>query len=138
MTNLEAWIKKCEALRLHPYLDTAEPPKITIAWGRNLTDNGLSEDEAEYLFQNDFKRCQNDLNKHQWYLMQPQNVKDALMNMCFNLGINRLSGFKRMISALEAKNYTVAAMEALDSKWAMQVGQRAKDVALLIRQGDKN
>lgn len=57
------------------------------------------------------------------------------MNMCFNLGISRLKGFKRMIVALEKKNYTVAAMEALDSKWSTQVGQRAKDIALMIREG---
>jgi len=62
-------------------------------------------------------------------------VKNALLNMCFNLGINRLLGFKKMVAALQEKNFTLAAKEALNSKWAEQVGERAKDIALMIRQG---
>lgn len=115
------------------YSDTVG--KLTIGWGRNIEDNGISQAEADFMFDNDFARCQTDLNKCSWYTNQPQNVQDALMNMCFNLGINRLKGFKKMIAALEAKDYTNASIEALDSKWATQVGQRAKDVALMIRQG---
>lgn len=87
------------------------------------------------MFDNDFARCQKELAQYSWYVDQPQNVKDALMNMNFNLGISRLLGFKKMITALVAKDYTKAAIEALNSKWSQQVGQRAKDVALMIRQG---
>ncbi len=133
MTNLKDWIKKCEAFRSHPYLDTVG--KITIGWGRNIDDNGISKEEADYLFDNDFNRCKAELAPFPWYVNQPQNVQDALMNMCFNIGIGRLLGFRKMIAALIVKDYTKAAIEALDSKWATQVGQRAKDVALMIRQG---
>ncbi len=87
------------------------------------------------MFENDFQRCLDDLIQYKWYTEQPDNIKNALMNMCFNLGINRLLGFKRMIAALEDNDYTKAAFEALNSKWANQVGDRAKDVALMIRQG---
>jgi lysozyme len=51
------------------------------------------------------------------------------------MGINRLLGFKKMIMALTVKDYTKAAIEALDSRWATQVGGRAQDVALMIRDG---
>ena len=132
MSDVKDWIKNCEGLRLHPYLDTVE--KVTIAWGRNL-ENGISIDEAEFMFENDFNRTVKELSQYSWYLNQPQHVKDALINMNFNLGIHRLLGFKKMIMALIEKDYTTAAMEALDSKWAIQVGQRAKDIALMIRQG---
>lgn len=115
------------------YSDTVG--KLTIGWGRNIEDNGISQAEADFMFDNDFARCQRELAPFPWYVNQPQNVQDALMNMCFNLGIARLLGFKKMIMALTAKDYTTAALEALDSKWAQQVGQRAKDVALMIRQG---
>ncbi|CAB4151553.1 COG3772 Phage-related lysozyme (muraminidase) [uncultured Caudovirales phage] len=133
MKNLKDWIKKQEAFKSHPYLDTVG--KLTIGWGRNIEDNGISKDEADYLFDNDFARCQRELAPFPWYVNSPQNVQDALMNMCFNLGIGRLLGFRKMIMALTAKDYTKAAIEALDSKWAEQVGQRAKDVALMMRQG---
>lgn len=109
--------------------------KVTIGYGRNIDDNGISPQEGNFLFDNDFDRCQRELSLFPWYANQPQNVQDALMNMCFNLGITRLLGFKKMIAALIDKDYTTAAMEALDSKWAKQVGQRAKDVAVMIRQG---
>ena len=133
MTSLKDWIKRNEGFKSHPYLDTVG--KVTIGWGRNIDDNGISKEEADYLFDNDFDRCQRELAPFPWYVNQPQNVQDALMNMCFNLGIGRLLGFRKMIAALTVKNYTLAAKEALDSKWATQVGDRAKQVALMIRQG---
>lgn len=116
-----------------PYTDTVG--KLTIGYGRNLDDNGISQEEADFLFDNDFHNCERQLAKCSWYRDQPEGVQAALMNMCFNLGLPRLKGFKRMIAALEAKNYTVAAQEALNSKWATQVGQRAKDVAVMLREG---
>jgi lysozyme len=133
MQDLKDWIKKCEGFRAFPYLDTVG--KVTIGYGRNIDDLGISAAEAEFMLDNDLARCEKDLSQYSWYLIQPDNVKMALMNMCFNIGINRLTGFKKMITALINKDYTNAALEALDSKWATQVGQRAKDVAAMIREG---
>lgn len=130
--QLQLWIKKCEGLKLNLYNDTRGFP--TIGWGRCLS-KPISVDEAELLFQNDFKEAITELEKMSWYLIQPRGVKQALVNMCFNLGMPKLSLFKRMIGALNSKNYTRAAQEALDSTWASQVGERAKDVAVMIRDG---
>lgn len=132
-TNLEQWIKYHEGLSLTLYKDTVN--KTTIGYGRNIEDNGISKEEADVMFDNDFSRCQRELSSCWWYTNQPNNVQDALMNMCFNLGIERLLGFKKMIHALILNDYTTASKEALDSKWARQVGKRAKDVALMMRQG---
>lgn len=132
VTDVQAWIKKCEALRIKPYVDTMG--NLTIGWGRNL-EKGISLDEAEFMFQNDLKQAISELASCDWYIWQPQGIKNALINMNFNLGIEKLLQFKRMIAALIDKNYTVAAQEALDSKWATQVGDRAKDVALMLREG---
>jgi lysozyme len=131
--NLKEWIKKCEGFRSYPYLDTAG--QLTIGWGRNLHANRLSQEEGDCLFNNDFARCERELSKCSWYVNQPEGVQAALMNMCFNLGIERLQEFNGMIIALEAKNYTLAAIEALNSKWALEVGQRAKDIAVMLREG---
>lgn len=118
---------------MHPYIDTVG--KLTIGYGRNLDDNGISKKEADYLFDNDFDNCERELSQYSWYANQPASVQAALINMCFNLGLPRLLGFKRMIAALKANNRTLAAQEALNSKWATQVGQRAKDVAVMLREG---
>ena len=48
----------------------------------------------------------------------------ALVNMAFNLG-TRLGGFKRFLAAVNAHDWTTAAREMMDSKWAKQVGARA-------------
>lgn len=130
--DLQKWIKACEALETKPYMDTTG--HLTIGWGRNL-ENGISVDEAELMFQNDFKRVINELLTCGWFNMQPQGVKNALINMNFNLGIDKLEGFKKMIEALKQKDYTKAASEALNSRWATQVHKRATDIALMISEG---
>ncbi len=132
MTDLQAWIKKCEGLRLNIYVDSTGNP--TIGWGRNLR-KGISMDEAELMFQNDLKETIAQLENFSWYHSLPDGVKAGLINMCFNLGIGKLLQFKQMIAALTAKNYTLAAQEALNSKWATQVGERAKNIAVMIREG---
>lgn len=130
--QLKLWIKNCEGLDLHSYIDTNG--HLTIGWGRNL-ENGIRQDEAELMFQNDFKQSVDELKKHDWYEMQPEGVQMALINMNFNLGIHKLEQFVGMINALREKNYTLAAQEALNSLWAKQVHQRATDIALMIREG---
>lgn len=132
MENTQTWIKVCEGLDLHSYVDTNG--HVTIGWGRNL-ENGISEDEAELMFQNDYARSVKELNQFEWYTKQPPGVQAALINMNFNLGITRLLEFKEMIEALDSKDYTKAAQAALDSLWAKQVGKRATDVAVMIRAG---
>ena len=132
--KLIAWIKYNEGYDNMPYVCTAG--KLTIGYGRNLQDNGISLDEADLMLENDMKRVEKDLLNCQWYLDAPSQVKDAIFNMWFNLGLPRLLGFKKMIAAIKDKNWTVAAIEALDSKWATQVGNRAKVIAVMIRECD--
>ena len=128
----QSWIKKDEALKLIPYVDTTG--NLTVGWGRNLR-NGIRIDEAELMFQNDLKQTVEELEKQTWYIDQPHNVQNALINMNFNLGITKLLEFKDMITALEHKNYRAAAQAALNSLWAKQVPNRAKEIAVMLRQG---
>jgi len=132
--KIEDWIKGYEGLDLMPYIDTVG--KLTIGWGRNLQDNGIRLDEAQLMFNNDYMQSLKELEGYSWFQMQPLNVKNALINMNFNLGIHRLTGFRKMINALINRNYTLAAQEALNSKWALQVGKRATDIAVMMREGD--
>jgi lysozyme len=131
MTDIQTWIKQCEGLKLTPYSDTTG--HLTIGWGRNLTV-GIRLDEAEFLFQNDFNQTLSELQICDWFDNLPPNVKNALINMNFNIGISKLLEFTNMITALKEKDFTKAAQEVLNSEWAKEVGDRAKDVALMIRQ----
>jgi lysozyme len=131
--TLVDWIKHHEGYRRYVYTDTIGVQ--TIGYGHNLETVGLTPEESEYLLNNRIIRCVEQLDRYIWFTHQPRGVKDALINMCYNLGITRLLGFKRMIAALAMNDYRTAALEALDSRWATQVGDRAKDVACMIREG---
>jgi lysozyme len=133
MSTTEDWIKKCEGYNPHPYVDTTG--HVTIGWGHNMGSRNLTMAECQLIFDTDLSIAKNDLEKCAWYHMQPPGVQNALINMCFNLGIDELCMFNAMIKFLEIKDYTNAAKAALESKWAKQVGQRAKDVALMISLG---
>ena len=127
-------LKADEGIRLKPYRDTVG--KLTKGIGRNLDDVGISRIEALSMLEEDIDGVIHNLNiKLPWWEELPEDLQRALLNMCFNLGIRRFLGFKRMLSALEEGNYEVAAAEALDSKWAKQVGNRAIRIADLIRNG---
>ena len=63
----------------------------------------------------------------------PDNVVRVLVNMAFNLGRSRLSKFKNMVAAVNAKDYNKAADEMIDSKWYRQVKTRGVELAEIMR-----
>ena len=127
-------IKSHEGVRMTPYIDTVG--KCTIGVGRNLTDRGLTVEEVELLFETDFKLAKHilDIWLADWQ-SYPASVQMALLSMAFNLGGPRLSGFVKMRAALIDHDYEEAARQALDSRWAKQVGSRADEIAKLIGEG---
>ena len=56
----------------------------------------------------------------------PGEVQEILVNMMFNMGRTRLSGFKNFKKALEAEDWKQAGIEGRDSKWYRQVTNRAE------------
>lgn len=127
-------IKLHEGLRLKPYQCTAG--KTTIGYGRNLDDMGITEDEAEALLHNDISRVRRELAA----LDIGNGLDDVraavVVDMCFNLGINRLLGFRNFLSALRAKDFERAAREMVDSRWYRQVGTRAERLVEMMKTGE--
>lgn len=126
-------IKVGEGKRLKPYRCTAG--KLSIGYGRNLDDVGITDEEAEYLLMHDIERAEKDTEKLPCYKKLNQTRKDVLIEMVFNMGLPRVLGFKKMLAALDAGDYSEAANQALDSKWARDVGERAKRLAYFMRVG---
>jgi len=125
-----------EGLRLKPYRCPAG--KLTIGVGRNLEATGISRIEAAFLLRNDIERCETEiinlLGPEVWdSLSEPR--QRVLINMCFNLGINGLALFKRMLQALKEGDYEKAADEMLDSQWARQVTARVYRLDQMMRAG---
>tara|TARA_R110000796_G_scaffold80193_1_gene177532 strand:+ start:63 stop:476 length:414 start_codon:yes stop_codon:yes gene_type:complete len=124
-----------EGMRNKPYEDTNG--HLTIGVGRNLDSMGLTDDEVYYLLKNDISRCEKELTESfDWFAGLIDIRKEAMINICFNIGITSLRRFKKALSAMEAKDYPLAAKEFLDSLWASQVGQRAITVTNMIRTGE--
>lgn len=126
-------IKKHEGYRRFPYRCTAG--KLTIGYGFNLEDVGLSEEESMLILKLRLQKLHNRLNELDWYAKQNQDRKDALLDMAYNLGFSGLLKFKKMIAALKIGDYESAAVEALNSKWAVQVGQRSNKIAHILETG---
>ena len=126
-------VKEGEGLRLKPYRCTAG--KLTIGYGRNLDDVGITKEEAELLIKNDLEKAEKDAEKFPVYSKLNQARKDVLIEMVFNIGYSRLSGFKKMFEALEKGDYDEAANQMLDSAWHTQVGKRAERLAYFMRIG---
>ena len=63
----------------------------------------------------------------------PDDVIRVLVNMVFNLGRPRLSKFKNMLAAVEAKDYVKSAEEMVDSKWYRQVGRRSEELVEIMK-----
>jgi lysozyme len=125
---------KHEAIKLKPYRCTAD--KLTIGVGRNLDDNGITEKEALMLLDNDIENCTKDLDRNvSGWRSHNEFRQNVLVELCFNIGINRMLGFKKMLAALQKNDYATAAVEMLDSKWAKQVGQRSATMAQMMREG---
>jgi len=127
-------IIKDEGFSKFPYECTSG--KLTIGYGRNLEDVGISEQEAIQLLSNDVISIINILPKYIKTFDSLKLVrKYVLVNMVYNLGLQGFLDFKKMIQFLERSNFKMAAQEMLDSKWKEQVGNRAIVLAKLMLDG---
>jgi len=124
-----------EDYRQHPYRCTAG--KLTIGIGRNIEDNGISRTEARFMLYNDTYSAWADLAQFIFpaqFNSWPEKVQMALVNMRVHLGYNSFRSFEKMIKALKVEDFSAAAHEILDSKYAKEdTPERAERIASMIR-----
>jgi len=142
-STLMGYIASNEGFREMVYDDkTGEPLKKgdtisgipTVGFGRNLADKGVTGPEALVMLANDVRESLNDLTHVIPDLtILPANVRRALVDMRYNLGPTRFRTFEKLIAAINDKDFVRAADEALDSKYADQLPNRARKNARLIR-----
>lgn len=131
---LRSQLERHEGLRLKPYLDTVG--KLTVGYGRNLEDVGISRDEADFMLDNDMDQVERQLETVDEYRDLEPVRQTVIANMAFNLGFAGLMGFKNMWSAIDRRDWDRAAKEMLNSKWARQVGVRAVELSEIMRTGE--
>jgi lysozyme len=125
-------LKRHEGFRGQPYLCSAGA--TTIGYGHNLDAKPLTEEQAHTLLLDDIEDVERELDMAlDWFDDIPLKAQDVLVNMAFNLGTPGLMKFKRFLEALKNERYPEAADHMLQSKWATQVGDRATELAAIIR-----
>lgn len=149
--NVLEKIKEEEGLRLNQYICSAGYP--TIGYGtklpltlrecellskyrgvefRNQNPEKIYEKEAEILLMHRLQPTLETLNNAQVFLKAPNNVRIVLIDMSYQMGIAGLKRFKKMLKAIEEKNFGIASKELLDSRYAKQTPNRAKRNAELL------
>ena len=102
----------------------------TIGYGFAIKDLKLSEDICDIILTDKLDKLQlNISNKFEWFDDSPVLVKDVVTNMCYQLGLSGFSKFKKTIYYLETEQYEEASLECLDSLWAKQTPNRAKELS---------
>lgn len=134
MRSVVDLLKLHEGLKLKPYRDTVG--KLTIGYGRNLDDVGITVEEATRMLHHDIAQCIKQLETLAAFSGLDEVRRAVLIDMTFNLGFAGILGFKKMWKAIEAGNYDRAADEMLDSRWARQVGQRSVRLARMMKTGE--
>lgn len=133
LDKAKALITLHEGNKAFPYTDTVG--KVTIGVGHNLTDKGLTAKQIDDILGDDINDTLVFLSAHcPWFAPLDDVRQRAILDMAFNLQ-GRLLGFHNMIAAIEAKDWVRASSEILNSTFATQTGQRAKDDAYMILSG---
>lgn len=137
-----------EGFRQFPYFDCCGKPyrsctcakrgKLTIGYGRNLDDVGLSKLEGEVLLDHDLFTAESTANRmFNWFGALSELRARAITELVFNMGAAKFRGFRQTIQAIKAKQFKAAAAHLLDSKWRTQVGPvRSGRIARYLGDGD--
>jgi lysozyme len=145
-------IKKHEGFSKYPYIDpiiAAYPQligiseeemnlikkyfdKLRVTFGIGFTFITLSE--ADMVLQNRINTIKLELqNKLDYFDTLPKTIQNVLIEMAYQLGINGLMSFKKTLNYCKQKNYDKMADEMLNSKWAEQTPERAKELSKIVK-----
>jgi lysozyme len=122
-----------EGRRLMPYIDTVG--KTTVGVGHNLTDKGISDAVCDRLLQEDVEECVTAASSYPWFGSLDDARQGVVLCMIFNLGPEGFAKFKNTQALIAAHSYSEAADAMLVSKWASQVGIRARIYSQIMRTG---
>lgn len=114
-----------------PYTDSLGV--LTIGFGRAIGRIGIAQDEAELFLEHDVQRVISDLDfACSWWRNLDESRQAALAELCFQLGLNGLLGFRKMLDAIRRGDGVAAGAELMASKYATQVPSRAERIAAVF------
>ncbi|QFR59853.1 baseplate central spike complex protein [Vibrio phage phi50-12] len=143
MKHLLALLEYEESYREKAYYCSAGYPTIGI--GKKIGPKAAplhfyqftcSKELAYLWLDEEVAKVQLQLVKYDWYNKQSDDRKTILISMAYQMGVEGLLKFRKMIAALKAGNFYEARMQALDSKWYRDTPLRAKRHAQVLETGD--
>jgi lysozyme len=130
LSELTDLIAEHEGKSLSMYTDTVGVP--TIGYGHNL-QTPISEHAAKVILADDVRIAVQELDdRMDWWRDLPDPAQLVLASMVFNLGWPRFSRFKKLIAALEDRDFNEAAAQMEDSLWYQQIKTRGPALKQLM------
>ena len=106
----------------------------TIGYGFAIKDLELDADICDIILERKLKDLEHRIKlKFDWYKYMPQEIKDIVTEMCYQLGVTGFSKFKKTIAYLQNKEWKNASIEMLDSRGAKQTPNRAKEMSNRVK-----
>lgn len=109
----------------------------TIGYGINLETTPIPEPIARAWTKYLISGLNLDIAEHDWYRKLDHDRRMIILDMCYQMGVNGVLRFKKMIAAIEGGDYEEAANQMMDSKWARHDSPaRALRNATIMRDGE--
>ena len=126
--ELREAVKLSEGYRARVYKDTLGID--TIGYGFAIKDLYIDEDIAEQILEKKVNKLLKEVDsRFDWFKFMPDGIKEVVVEMCYQLGVNGFSKFKKTIKLLSNRNFAKASTEMLDSLWAKQTPKRAESLS---------
>tara|TARA_Y100001963_G_scaffold120390_1_gene168278 strand:- start:165 stop:569 length:405 start_codon:yes stop_codon:yes gene_type:complete len=107
----------------------------TIGYGFAIKDLELDQDICDMILDRKLKDLERMVNsKFNWYRYMPPEIKNVVIEMCYQLGVTGFSNFRKTITFLQNKQFHDASVEMLDSRWAEQTPVRAKELSNRVKE----
>ena len=133
MKELIKSIKQHEGYRSKVYDDSLGIP--TIGYGFAIKDLELDEDICDEILKRKLDLLILSIRKRfDWFYGMPKDIQLVVIEMCYQLGVTGVSKFKKTIKYFENKDFKNASIEMLDSKWARQTPNRAKELSNRVKE----
>jgi lysozyme len=121
--------------------------KLTVGKGRNLEDVGLSDDEIEYLFENDVRRAVEGARRLiRNFDALSENRRVVVASLVYMMGEKGFAAWRETRKVIEAGRFDLAALHIEQSKLYRQLGgdppgtddgrlERPEELARMMREG---
>ena len=111
----------------------------TIGYGFAIKDLFFDKETSDFVLDKKIRGILGGISADEddwdtWFFKKPQAVKEVLINMIYQIGFSGVKKFKKTIRYIKEDNFSLAAEEMLDSKWARSDSpNRAKELSDIVK-----